>query len=63
MVKFVLWIIGGMSDDSKLIIADHLLKDVLKSNSSTISPKYAESIIKTVIKSGGNKITDFIVKD
>lgn len=63
MVKFVLWIIGFMPDQSKLYIADKLLGDVLGSKVYAITPEYAEKIITKVIKSGGNKVTDFIVKD
>lgn len=63
MVKFIIWIIGFMSDSSKLLIVDTVLKSVLGSKTGTITPQYAESIMKSVIKSGGNKITDFIVKD
>ena len=63
MRKLIMWLMTFISDGDKLIIADMLLTDVLKSKKATIDNVYAEKIITTVIKSQGNKIQEFIVKD
>ena len=61
--KLIIWMIGMLSNADKLVLADILLTDVLKSKDATITNEYAERIITTVIKSQGNKIQEFIVKD
>lgn len=63
LFKLVMWLVGFMSDQDKLKVADLTLSEVLASKYYNITPEYAEKIITTVIKSNGNKITDFIVRD
>lgn len=52
-----------VSDQDKLIIADRCLKDVQTSKYYAIPNTMAESLMRSIIKSNGNKIVDFIVKD
>lgn len=61
--RFLLWLISFTSSQTKLDIAYLLLKEIQESKQDTIPSKYAEKIITIIIKSKGNKITDFILKD
>lgn len=63
MRRIILWLLKFVDAGTKLEIADMLLTDVLGSKTHTINNEYAEHIITTVIKSQGNKIQEFIVKD
>jgi len=61
--KLVRWLMKKMAFTTKVELANDLLLDVLNSKGYSISNIYAQSIIETVIKSSGNKVTDFIIKD
>jgi hypothetical protein len=63
MKRIILWLLSFLDDGVKLELADQLLTEVLESNTHTINNVYAEHIITTIIKSQGNKIKEFIVKD
>lgn len=63
MKKLILWLMKFVSDQDKLIIADRCLKDVQTSKYYAIPNTMAESLMRSIIKSNGNKIVDFIVKD
>jgi hypothetical protein len=63
MKRIILWLLNFLDYGTKLELADRLLTEVLESNTYTINNIYAEHIITTVIKSKGNKIQEFIVKD
>jgi hypothetical protein len=63
MKRIILWLLSFLDDGVKLELADQLLTEVLESNTHTINNVYAEHIITTIIKSQGNKIQEFIVKD
>ncbi len=51
----------GYQEQKKLAL--YILINILNSKNSKIDNKVAEEIITTVIKSKGNKITSFILKD
>lgn len=57
MYKIVLWLTRWLSDYSKVKLANTLLTD------THISNKVAEEMIIKIVKSDGNKITDFVVRD
>ena len=52
-----------ISDKNKVVLADVLLGDILNSPDHSIGGVMAEKIIGKVIKSTGNNVTSFIVKD
>ena len=61
--KEVVGAISGISDGVKLVVADKLLGDVLKSKTVGIDPDMAEKITTKIAKSTGNKIYDFMLRD
>jgi hypothetical protein len=52
-----------ISDKNKVVLADVLLGDVLKSTEHSIGGVMAERIIGKVIKSTGNNVTSFMVQE
>jgi len=57
------WLLKRLSWRYKKKIVLFLLQDMLDSKTSSIDNKTAERIITLAIKSRGNKITSFIIKD
>jgi Ca2+-binding EF-hand superfamily protein len=63
MVKVIKWLIRRRKRQEQIVIAYDILVDILKSKDYHISNPMAEKIIETVIKSNGNKVIEFILKD
>ena len=63
MKRLVMWLLQFVSEQDKLTIADKCLKDVQASKYHGIPNAMAESMMRSIIKSNGNKIVDFIVRD
>jgi len=57
------WLLKGLSGKDKVLIAEIALNHVLDSKKDSISNSMAERLITTIIKSSGNKIVSFIIKD
>ena len=57
------WMINRLGYQAKKSLALYILEDILNSSDSNIDNKVAEQIITTVIKSKGNKVSSFILKD
>lgn len=49
--------------DFQITLAKDILEEIQNSADYNISNKNAEKIIESIVKSSGNKITDFILKD
>ena len=61
--KLIKLLLKYVSTKEKLLLADILVDDVVRSEDYHINDVIAERIIVNVIKSTGNKVTSFIVKD
>lgn len=61
--KVVRWLAKRLDSKNKVELAEVMLKDVQESEDYSIKSAKAEVILETVIKSNGNKITDFILRD
>ncbi len=61
--KFTLWLVSKLPDIDKKELAVNLLDEVLSSKDTAIDNTTAERIITNTIKSVGNKVTAFVVKD
>jgi len=57
------WLLKKFTWRYKKNLVIFLLEDILNSKTSAIDNKTAEKIITLAIKSRGNKITSFIIKD
>lgn len=57
------YISNKISSKAKVELAKKLLIDVLESADDSIKNAEASSIIETVVRSQGNKVVDFIIKD
>lgn len=62
-IKFVKWLVDKLSDFNKVELAEDLLKDIQTGATYSISDTRAKEIIETVVKSSGNKVVDYILKD
>ena len=60
MWKFIL---SKLSIKLQKELAIFMLKNVLNSKTETIGDYEAVSIIELIVKSSGNKVTSFIIKD
>jgi hypothetical protein len=47
----------------KLLLADSLIYEVVKSKDCSVNNAIAERIVVNIIKSSGNKVTSFMVAD
>jgi len=63
MKDLILWMISKLSRGSQKSIVLKLLNVILLSKDSSIDNKTAEKIVTMAIKSQGNTITSFIIKD
>ena len=61
MIIKILISLLSLSKQKELAIA--ILDNILKSKSSEINDNEAVKIIETVVKSSGNKVSSFIVRD
>ena len=59
----VIWLVKVLSRHEQKAIALYVLEDILTSKDSSIDSQYAELVVEKCIKSTGNKITAFLVKD
>jgi hypothetical protein len=57
------WILRRMSRSKQKSIVLFLLGELVNSKDSSIDNATAETIISLAIKSNGNKVTSFIIKD
>jgi len=57
------WFLKRLSWKTKKILTLFLLEDILKSKTSSIDNATAEKIITMAVKSRGNKVTGFTIKD
>ena len=57
------WILKKCTWNYKKKIILFLLQDILEGKGTSIDNKTAEDIITMAIKSNGNKVTSFIIKD
>lgn len=63
MYSLILFIIKFIPMSKKLQLADMLIDEVVKSTDYSINNTIAERIVVNVIKSTGNRVSSFIVKD
>lgn len=61
--KLCRYFLEKASRDVQIAIARDVLEDIQKSTDYSINNAVSEKIIEAVIKSSGNKITAFILKD
>ena len=61
--KLVMWLIGRMSVGEKKAIVLGVLQEVVHSKTSTIDPEFAEAVMVQVVKSRGNNVTAYLVKE
>lgn len=57
MYKILLWLTNWLDDKNKILLANELLSDV------KIGDTMAEQMLIKIVKSSGNRISDFIIKD
>ncbi len=57
------WILDKLSRKTQKIIIMYLLEQIVNSKDSSIDNAMAENIITLAVKSVGNKVTSFIIKD
>ena len=63
IIKFIKWLLKKITRQEQIIVAYDILVDILVSKDYRINNVMAEKIIETVIKSKGNKVIEFILKD
>jgi hypothetical protein len=63
MLKIILWVIRKLGRAKQKAIVLSVLEDLVNSKDSQIDKAFGELVVATVIKSTGNNITAFIVKD
>ena len=61
--NMISWIVKKLSYKKQKKIAIQVLTDLLNSEREAIDNKTAEQLISLIVKSKGNKVTHFIVKD
>lgn len=61
--KLVLWLMKFVSDNEKKAIVLMLLQDTVQSKTNSIDPGFAELVMRQVVKSRGNKVAAYIVKE
>lgn len=57
MYKLILWLAKWLDDKNKVLLANEMLSNV------SIGDKIAEEMIIKIVKSSGNRVSDFIIKD
>ena len=57
MYKILLWLAKWLDDKNKVLLANEMLSDV------SIGDTMAEMMIIKIVKSSGNRVSDFIIKD
>jgi len=57
MYKILLWLAKWLDDKNKVLLANELLSGV------KIGDTMAEQMLIKIVKSSGNRISDFIIKD
>ena len=63
MIKFIKWLIRKCKRQTQVTLAYDILVGILKSEDYHINYVMAEKIIETVIKSNGNKVVEFTLRD
>lgn len=61
--KLILWLLKFTSREQQKAITLGILDSILRSKDSSIDKQFAEMVVEKCIRSTGNKITAFIVKD
>jgi len=61
--KFIAWLLFKLNRGEQKMLIIKLLKAIVDSEDSSIDNKTAETIITLAVKSVGNKVTSFIIKD
>jgi hypothetical protein len=62
-LKLILWLLSLCSPAEKKVVLLKTLDDILESKTTTVDKQLGELVVSKVIKSTGNNITAFIVKD
>ena len=57
------WIVRKLSYNTQKKIAIQVMLDLLNSKNGSVDNKTAEQLISLIVKSKGNKVSSFIVKD
>lgn len=57
MYKLILWLAKWLDDKNKVLLANEMLSNV------SIGDKIAEEMIIKIVKSSGNRVSDFIIRD
>jgi hypothetical protein len=63
MYKVVKWLVKWLSRGEQKALVLDVLFDLVNSRDSQIDKVFGEQVVATVVKSTGNNITAFIVKD
>lgn len=63
MLRFIKWLITKISDENKKALLIHLMDDIVDGTTSSIDKVTAERLLVKIIKSVGNSISAFIVRD
>ena len=61
--RLVRWLIKKLTHGNQKTIIIAVLQDIVNSKTSSIDNKTAEIIISLAVKSAGNKVTSFTIKD
>ncbi len=63
MERICRYLLSRLSKRVQVSIAEEILVGVLASTDDSITDGQAQRIIETVVKSSGNKVVDFLIKD